>query len=160
MAGKLRLVGVIGAGEAGPEILAAAEEVGSLLARAGCVVVCGGLGGVMNAAARGAKRAGGLTVGILPGPSRADANPYIDVPVATNIGHARNVVIAHTCDSLIAVGGRYGTLSEIALGLALGKRVVGLKTWEVDPAVLRAEDAQSAVKLALAEAGPAGGNSR
>ena len=160
MPGKLRLVGVIGAADAGPEILTAAEEVGSLLARAGCVLVCGGLGGVMTAVARGAKREGGLTVGILPGPGRDEANAYVDVPIATNMGNARNAVIAQACDCLIAIGGQYGTLSEIALGLALGKRVIGLRTWEIDPAIVRAGDAQSAVKLALSDEGPVEGSSR
>jgi len=151
---RLRLIGVIGAGDAAADLLADAEEVGALLARAGAVVVCGGLGGVMEAAARGAKREGGTTLGILPGPSGAEANRYIDLAVATNMGHARNVVIAHTCDSLIAVGGQYGTLSEIAIGLALGKRVVGLRTWQIDPAIVRADGPESAVKLALAGAAP------
>ena len=120
-------VGVIGASRCDEELYRIAERIGELLAERGCVVVNGGLGGVMEASAKGAKRRGGLTVGILPGENRSEANPYIDVAIATNMGHARNVIIAHTCDALIAVGGEYGTLSEIAIALKLGKKVVAIK---------------------------------
>jgi hypothetical protein len=145
MAGVKRFIGVIGGSEAAPDILELAEEVGRLIARSGSVLVCGGLGGVMEAAARGAKSEGGLTVGILPGAMRREANPHIDIAIATNIGHARNAIIAHTCDSLIAVGGRYGTLSEIGLGLGLGKKVVGLRSWSCDPGIIQAKDPDEAV---------------
>ncbi len=145
-----RFIGVIGGSEASQDVLELAEKVGSLIASKGCVLVCGGLGGVMEAAAKGAKASGGLTVGVLPGSSRSDANPYIDIAIATNMGHARNAVIAHTCDALIAVGGRYGTLSEISFGLALGKRVVSLRSWDVDPGIVTANDAEEAVNKALA----------
>jgi uncharacterized protein (TIGR00725 family) len=123
---------VIGAGKASPEIYELAKAVGREAARRGWIVVTGGLGGVMEAAARGAREAGGLTVGILPGGDRSEANPFIQVAVATHIRHARNSIIAHTADALIAVDGEYGTLSEIALGLKLGKPVIGLKTtWDI-----------------------------
>jgi uncharacterized protein (TIGR00725 family) len=144
-----KLIGVIGGSEASPDILMLAEQVGGLIARSGSVLVCGGLGGVMEAAAKGAKAEGGLTVGILPGSSRHDANSHIDIAIATNLGHARNAVIAQSCDSLIAVGGRYGTLSEIGFGLALGKKVVGLRSWEIEPGMVKAKDPDDAVEKAL-----------
>ena len=144
-----RIVGVIGGAEAPPDVLMLAEQVGALIARKGSVLVCGGLGGVMEAASRGAKAEGGLTIGILPGPSTGDANAHIDVAIATNMGHARNAVIAHTADVMIAVGGRYGTLSEIGFGLALGKKVIGLKTWEIEPGMIPARDPEDAVDKAL-----------
>ncbi len=126
-----RLIGVIGSAEPSAVGYAAAREVGRLLAAAGVVLVCGGLGGVMEAACRGAHEAGGLTVGILPGPDSREANPWVTIPVATNMGHARNVIIAHTARALIAVEGNYGTLSEMAVGLKLGRPLFTLGT--VDP---------------------------
>ena len=131
-----------------------AYEVGRLLAEAGCAIVCGGLGGVMEAACRGARSASGLTIGILPGPTRTDANPYVDVAIATGMGEARNVVIVRTADVLVAVGGGFGTLSEIGHALRLGKRVVGLGTWEVsrggrDAGILRASTPEEAVRFLL-----------
>jgi uncharacterized protein (TIGR00725 family) len=144
-----KLIGVIGGSEAPPDILLLAEKVGRLIARAGCVLVCGGLGGVMEAACRGAKAEGGFTVGILPGPVRGAANPHVDLAVATNMGHARNAIIAHTADTLIAVGGRYGTLSEIGFSLGLGKKVIGLRSWECDPAIVPAKDPEDAVEKAV-----------
>jgi uncharacterized protein (TIGR00725 family) len=143
-----RFIGVIGGSEASPDILMLAEQVGSLIAKTGNVLVCGGLGGVMEAAARGAKSAGGVTIGILPGAARSEANSHIDVPIVTNMGYARNAIIAHTCDCLIAVGGRYGTLSEISFGLALGKKVIGLRSWDCDPAIVPAKDPDDAVEKA------------
>jgi uncharacterized protein (TIGR00725 family) len=112
--------------------LAAAESVGRALGARGVVLVCGGLGGVMEAACRGAKEAGGTTVGILPGLERSDANEYVDVAVATGLGEARNALVVRAADAVIAVGGGYGTLSEIALALKAGKRVVGLGSWDVE----------------------------
>jgi uncharacterized protein (TIGR00725 family) len=94
--------------------------------------VCGGLGGVMEAACRGASQAGGTTVGLLPGLDRRDANPYVDVAIPTGLGEARNALVVRTADALVAVGGGYGTLSEIGLALRTGKHVVGLATWEID----------------------------
>lgn len=146
-----RFIGVIGGCEAAPDILMLAEQVGGLIARAGGVLVCGGLGGVMEAAAKGAKSEGGLTVGIVPGPNRAEANDHIDIAVATNMGHARNAIIAQTCDALIAVGGRYGTLSEIGFGLALGKKVIGLRSWDIDPGIIPARDPDDAVQKAVSK---------
>ncbi|OGL63804.1 MAG: TIGR00725 family protein, partial [Candidatus Tectomicrobia bacterium RIFCSPLOWO2_12_FULL_69_37] len=108
------LIAVIGDSVPSAETAALAEEVGRRIAERGAVLVCGGLGGVMEAAARGAKSAGGLTLGILPGYDPASANPYIDLPICTGMGHARNVIIAATAGALIALEGAYGTLSEIA----------------------------------------------
>src|SRR5712691_133728 len=141
-------VAVIGSGR---EHEARAEEVGRLLAERGCTVVTGGLGEVMAAAARGAKSAGGTTIGILPGESRADANEWIDHVVVTGIGHARNLAVVASADAVIAVGGRYGTLAEIGFALTLGRRVVILEPgWDVDGA-LRAASPAEAVELALAD---------
>jgi len=125
-----------------------AEEVGRGLASRGCIVVCGGLGGVMAAACRGAKEAGGTTVGILPGGDRGAANRWIDVALPSGLGEARNALVVRAADALVAVGGGFGTLSEIALALKAGKRVVGLDTWKVD-GIVRASSAQEAVEVAL-----------
>jgi uncharacterized protein (TIGR00725 family) len=125
-----------------------AEEVGRLLARRGAVVVCGGLGGVMEAACRGARSEHGVAVGILPGLDRRAANPHVSVAVATGLGEARNALVVRAADALIAVGGAYGTLSEIALALKAGKRVIGLGTWEIE-GVKRADGPEAAVEAAL-----------
>jgi uncharacterized protein (TIGR00725 family) len=139
----------VGPGEASAEQEAVAEEVGRLLAGRGAVVVCGGLGGVMEAACKGARSEGGTAVGILPGLDRGAANPYVSVAIATGLGEARNPLVVRAADALIAVGGEYGTLSEIALALKAGKPVVGLGTWEID-GVERADGPHSAVEAALA----------
>jgi uncharacterized protein (TIGR00725 family) len=122
--------------------------VGRELGARGAVLVCGGLGGVMEAACRGAKEAGGTTVGILPGTDRAAANPYVDVAIPSGLGEARNALVARTADALVAVGGGYGTLSEIALALKAGKRVVGIGSWEID-GVESADSAEAAVQTVL-----------
>ncbi len=153
-------VAVVGPSEGSPGELEAASEVGRLLGERGAVVVCGGLGGAMEAACRGAKGAGGLTVGVLPGPDRSAANRWVDVAVATGLGEARNAVVVRTVDAAIAVAGAYGTLSEIALALAAGTPVVGLATWElalageVDAGIEEAGSPAEAVSLALAAIGP------
>lgn len=144
-----RLIGVIGASRPSPGGLLQAEEVGRRIAGAGAVLVCGGLGGVMEAAARGAFTAGGEVLGILPGPGRETANPYVTIPVSTNMGHARNVIIAHTADALIAVEGEYGTLSETAIGLKIGKPVVVLPGGHDIKGTILAASAEAAVNLAL-----------
>ena len=145
------LIAVVGGSAPSEETAALAEQVGRRIAERGAVLVCGGLGGVMEAAARGAKSAGGLTLGILPGYDPASANPYIDLPICTGMGHARNVIIAATAGALIALEGAYGTLSEIALGLKLGRRVVGLGRRENPVGVLPARSPEEAVRLALHE---------
>jgi uncharacterized protein (TIGR00725 family) len=124
-------VAVVGPGEASPEELHAAEEIGAGLAAAGAVVVTGGLGGVMEAACRGARSRRGRTIGILPGEDRDAANGWVDVAIATGLGELRNGLVVRAADALVAVGGGHGTLSEVALALKLGRPVVGLGTWEV-----------------------------
>ncbi len=153
------IVAVVGPGAAGPELEAIAERVGARVARRGAVVVCGGLGGVMAAACKGAKGAGGTTVGVLPGSDRSAANPFVDVVVATGLGEARNTVVVRSADAVVAVGGGYGTLSEIGFALKLGRPVVGLGTWDLarrgrpDDGILTAADPEEAVDTALALAG-------
>lgn len=143
------IIGVIGDSDPDPETAALAEEAGAEIARAGAVLVCGGLGGVMQAAAKGAKEAGGLTVGVLPSYDPKSANPFIDIPVVTGMGHARNVIIAATAHALIAMSGAYGTLSEIAIGLKLGKRVISLGRDASPAGVVQAPSAREAVRMAL-----------
>jgi uncharacterized protein (TIGR00725 family) len=124
--------------------------VGRELAARGAVVVCGGLGGVMEAACRGAKEGGGVTVGILPGTDRAAANSFVDVAIPSGLGEARNALVVRAADALVAVGGGYGTLSEIALALKAGKRVVGLDTWDIE-GVVAAPDPEAAVAAVLGD---------
>jgi len=125
-------IGVIGESQfSDPVHEELAEEIGRLIATAGYTLVCGGLTGVMEAACRGARHAGGQTVGILPGTDRGEANPYVDVAIPTGLGQMRNAVIALTSDVIIAVGGGFGTLSEIGHALRFGKVVIGLHTWEI-----------------------------
>lgn len=141
-------IAVVGPGEAGADELEAAEEVGARLAAAGAVVVTGGLGGAMEAACRGARSKRGITVGLLPGTDREAANGWVQVAVATGLGELRNGLIVRAVDAVVAVGGGAGTLSEIALGLRLGKPVVGLRTWDVQ-GVEQADSAADAVERAL-----------
>jgi len=124
-------IAVVGPGRATPEELALAEEVGAEVAAAGAVLVCGGLGGVMEAACRGARSRGGTTVGLLPGTDRSAANGWVEIAIPTGLGEGRNALIVHAADALVAIGGAWGTLSEIALGLKAGRPVVGLGTWEL-----------------------------
>ncbi len=141
-------VAVVGPGDASAKQEATAEEVGEALAARGAVVVTGGLGGVMAAASRGARQAGGMTMGLLPGDDRSEANPWVSVAVPTGLGELRNGLVVRAADVLVAVGGGLGTLSEIALALRLGRRVVGVHTWEL-PGVEPVADAQSAIRVAL-----------
>jgi uncharacterized protein (TIGR00725 family) len=125
------IIAVVGAGRCSREIAQTAEDVGRELGRRGLTLVCGGLGGVMEAACRGAKETGGQTIGILPGFSRQDANPYVDIPIVTGLGQARNIIVVRSAQVVIAVDGEYGTLSEIAHALKLDIPVVGLDTWQL-----------------------------
>ena len=149
------LVAVVGPGAAGAEVVDTARAVGRALAARGAIVVCGGRGGVMEAACRGARESDGLTVGILPGLDRTEANPYVTVPVATGLGEARNALVVRAADVLIAVAGEFGTLSEIAFALKAGKGVVGIDTWELArggtsvDAIVRVGSAEEAVEAAL-----------
>ena len=141
-------IGVIGGSEISPEIAALAREVGREVAARGAVLVCGGLGGVMAAAAQGAQAAGGISLGILPDGDHRGANPYLTYTIATNLGHARNLLIAHSADAIIAVAGSYGTISEAAIGLKLGKPVIALSvTWDL-PGLKRAATPAQAAALA------------
>jgi uncharacterized protein (TIGR00725 family) len=148
-------VAVAGSGSASGDELRAAEAVGRALAARGAIVVSGGLGGAMEASCRGAKAGGGTTVGILPGSDRADANAYVDVAIPTGLGEGRNTLVVRAADAVIAVGGGWGTLSEIALALRAGKPVVGLETWEVArggrpvEGVVAARSPEEAVELAV-----------
>lgn len=146
-------VAVVGSGTPDPQLDELAEDVGARLAQAGAVVICGGRGGVMEAACRGATGADGTAVGILPGSDRSEANPHVSVAIATGLGEARNVLVVRAADVVIAVGGGYGTLSEIAFALKTGTPVVGLRTVDVpsedgDP-LIQATSAAQAVDAAL-----------
>jgi hypothetical protein len=149
------VIAVCGAGECNAQLASLAEEVGRRIAEAGAVLVCGGLGGVMEAACRGAVQAGGLTLGILPGSDSTAANTAVRVAVPTGMGHARNVIIVQTADVVIAVGGAYGTLSEIALARKCNRHVIGLATWDLGndqqghPHILAANNPADAVAQAL-----------
>jgi hypothetical protein len=168
------MISVVGGDPAPPEVLAQAEALGRELARRGCTIVCGGRGGVMEAVCRGARAEGGHTIGILPGTDRRDMNPYVEFPILTGMGYARNVIVALSGEAVIAVDGSHGTLSEIAHALQHGVPVIGLHTWRFSPgrvasgdsrkgaddrAVIRASDPQDAVEKAIAAAGarPDGG---
>ena len=125
-------ISVIGAANSDQETARLAEEVGKLIAEKGAVLVCGGLGGVMTAVSKGAREAGGVTVGILPGTDRTEANPHLTIALATGLGYARNALVVQAGDAVIAVGGEFGTLSEIGFALQFGKPVIGLNTWELN----------------------------
>ena len=150
-----RRIGVMGPGSCAPDIYALAREVGYQIARRGAILICGGRGGVMEASARGASEGNGIVVGILPGESAAEANPYVNIPIVTGLGNARNAVNVLTSQAIIAIQGSYGTLSEIALALKCGTPVVGLKTWDlISPEgealpIIPAETAEEAVNAAL-----------
>ena len=153
-------VAIIGGHSCSTDIAKVAEEAGRAIAQMGHTLICGGLGGVMEAACRGAKSVGGKTIGILPGHNKDEANPYVDLPIVTGLGEARNAIVVRTADAVVAISGGYGTLSEIGLALKMGRPVVGLGTWELgrpgEPmeAVVRARTPQEAVALALARAAP------
>jgi len=139
---------VVGPDDADAKQRAAAEEVGRLLAEAGAIVVTGGRGGVMEAASKGAREAGGTTLGILPGPDRREANEWVTVAVPTGMGEARNALVVRAADAVVAVGGAWGTLSEIAFARKTGKPVAALDSWDLD-GVDRFETAAEAVEAAL-----------
>jgi uncharacterized protein (TIGR00725 family) len=138
-------IGVIGGAECPPEIYEIAREVGREIAKNGFCLICGGLGGVMEGACRGAQEAGGITIGLLPTSNKRDANQYCDIVLPTGLGHARNVLVVQASDGLVAVDGEAGTLSEIAIALKLRKPIVGIKTWELEGRVPQAERGGEAV---------------
>jgi len=152
---RKRIIAVIGSGEASQQEIRLAEATGREIARRGAILVCGGLGGIMEAACRGASVESGLTIGILPGESRYSANSYVDIPIVTGMGEARNVIVVKTAQAVIAIGGSYGTLSEIAHALRNGIPVIGLETWtisrnnQIDKMIIRASTPVEAVDMAF-----------
>ncbi len=143
------VIGVIGVAEASDEECKIAEKVGGEIALGDAVLICGGLGGVMEAACRGAKSAGGITIGIIPGFEKSDANPYVDIPIVTGMSHGRNIIVVRSSDAIIAIGGSYGTLSEVAFALKLEIPIIGINTWEVSPEIRKVATPKEAVDLAL-----------
>lgn len=143
-------IGVIGAGECSPEDFEIAHEVGYLVAQREWVLICGGLGGVMEGAAKGCSSGGGMTVGLLPGTDRYSANPYIALAIPTGMGEARNVLVVRASDVIVAIAGGYGTLSEIGFALKVGKPVVGLKTWPGITGIDYVDTPQEAIDRATA----------
>ena len=155
MRNKKRFIAVIGGKQPSPQEAELAEEVGRKLAIKGAILVCGGLGGVMEAACQGAQSEGGVTIGILPGESRQAANPYVQIPIVTDIGYARNLAVVKSAQAVIAIGGSYGTLSEISHALQSGIPVIGLNTWSLfrngqqDNSIILAQNPTEAVNKAL-----------
>lgn len=151
------VIAVVGSGHPDTDVEALAEALGREIAKAGLWLVCGGLGGVMEAASRGARDTGGMTIGLLPGTERQEANPYIELPIVTGLGEGRNLLVVRNADAVIAVGGEWGTLSEIALARKIGKPVIGLRTWAlrrpdgVPVDVIEVDTPAAAVEAALAE---------
>jgi len=152
---KSRIIAVIGGRNPSKEEAETAEEVGRLLARHEAILICGGLTGVMEAACRGARSVGGLTIGVLPGNDASTANPHVQIPIVTNLGYARNIIVVKSARAVIAIGGGYGTLTEIGYALDSKVPVIGLKTWslsrnhQIDKSIVRARNAKEAVKIAL-----------
>jgi len=155
MINKQKIIAVIGGSQCSKEEAKIAEEVGRELARRGAILVCGGLGGVMEAVCKGAQSQGGLTIGILPGNSRQSANPYVQIPIVTGIGDARNIAVVKSAQAVIAIDGSYGTLSEISHALQSGIPVIGLNTWSLsrnskqDNSIILAQNATEAVDKAI-----------
>jgi uncharacterized protein (TIGR00725 family) len=143
------IIGVIGGRESSPQVYKLAYQVGQEIAKSGSLLICGGKGGVMEASCKGAKENGGTTIGILPGDDVEEANPYIQIPIASGIGIARNVIIVKTAQAIIAINGRHGTLSEIAFARQLKKPVCSLEPWLDVPGVVVVKNAQEAVEFAL-----------
>ncbi len=145
-------IAVIGAGDARGELYERARRVGALVARRGGVVICGGLGGVMEAAARGAVESGGVAIGLLPDEDRGRANPYLSYAIPTGMGQARNLAVVCAADAVIAVGGGYGTLSEMGLARKVDRQVVSLGSWDLGEHTLHAASPEEAVEMAFAAA--------
>jgi uncharacterized protein (TIGR00725 family) len=152
---KPKFIAVIGGSRCSPEEAELAEAVGREIARKGAILVCGGMGGIMEAACRGAHTEGGVTIGILPGESCRMANPYVQIPIVTGIGYARNVIVVKSAQAVIAIGGNYGTLSEISHALQSNIPVIGLNTWslsregQTDSSIILAQNPAEAVAKAL-----------
>uniref|UniRef100_A0A7C4TFQ3 TIGR00725 family protein n=1 Tax=candidate division WOR-3 bacterium TaxID=2052148 RepID=A0A7C4TFQ3_UNCW3 len=144
-----RIIAVIGGAETSEKNLKIAEEVGALIAKKGAILITGGLGGVMEYASKGAKEAGGLVIGILPGTDKRTANEYVDIPIVTGMNQARNIIIARTADCAIAIDGKYGTLSEIAYCLMFNVPVIGINTWKIEAPIIQVKSAKEAVSKAF-----------
>ena len=155
MTSKPRFIAVIGGGDCSPQEAELAEEVGRELARHGAILVCGGLGGIMEAACKGANSQGGTTIGVLPGNNSEAANPYVQIPIVTGFGEARNVIVVKSAQAVIAIGGGHGTLTEIGHALRNGIPVIGLNTWslsrdgQVDNSIIQVQNPAEAVSKAL-----------
>jgi uncharacterized protein (TIGR00725 family) len=149
MEGSRKIIAVIGGSQPDQESLKIAEKVGRLIAEKGAILITGGMGGVMQAASKGAKHAHGLVIAILPGYDKDEANPYVDIPIVTGLSEARNIIIARTCDCAIAIDGSYGTLSEIAYCLMFQRPVIGINTWDMDDKIIKVNNAEQAVARAM-----------
>jgi len=144
------IIAVIGGGECTKELQNSAADIGRFIAENGGVVICGGLGGVMEGAARGAKKGGGTTIGVIPSSNKYDANEYIDYVIVTGLGEARNLIIVKTADAIVALPGKYGTLTEMAFALHAGKPIVSVtKAWDLGDEILQFDDPLEAAKAAL-----------
>lgn len=143
------LIGVVGSAKFDEKLCKDAEKIGKLIARKGCILVCGGLGGVMEASCKGAKSEGGTTIGIVPSKDKFTANSYVDICIPTGIGEARNFIIVNSSDVIIAIGGGFGTLSEISFALKSGVPVVGLNTWDVSDKIVNCDNPKQAFDSAF-----------
>ena len=148
-AGRKPIIAVVGAGKCSRKLRDKAAEVGKYVAENGGVVVCGGLGGIMEGAAKGAKEAGGITIGILPTTERDDANEYIDFAIPTGFGEARNILVVRTADAVVAFPGKYGTLTEMAFALHAGKPVISVNAWRLGDEIVTVDDPLEAARLAM-----------
>jgi len=143
------VIAVIGAGKCSKKMRDAAADVGRYVAEHGGIIVCGGLGGIMEGAARGAKEAGGLAIGILPGDTTADANEFVDIVIPTGMGEARNILVVRTADAVVAFPGKYGTLTEMAFARLFEKPLVSVQAWKLGEEVIQVEEPVEAAKLAM-----------
>ncbi len=146
---KKIIIGVIGSSRCSSSIAEVAYIVGKEIAKKGAILICGGMGGVMEAACKGAKEMKGMTIGVLPGDNKETANAYVDIPITTGMQEARNVIIVRSSDAVIAIAGKYGTLSELAFALRFDVPVVGIATWNIDIPILKAKNPKQAVDMAL-----------
>jgi uncharacterized protein (TIGR00725 family) len=150
-----KFIGVIGASQPPEELLPIAEKVGEEIGKRGGVLICGGMGGIMESACKGAKSEGGITVGILPTMTRDSANPYIDIPIVTGMGYARNIIVVLSSEAIIAIGGAYGTLTELAFALHFNIPVVGIRTWRAESeytevkGIIYVDEPEEAVRMAM-----------
>ena len=147
--GRKPVIAIIGAGKCSKKLYDIAAEIGRYVAENGGVVLCGGLGGIMEGAARGAKEAGGTTIGIIPSENKADANQFIDHVIPTGFGQARNVLVVRAADAIVALPGKFGTLSEMAFALVSGKPIISVQAWKLGEEILQVEDPIEAARIAM-----------